>query len=116
LLNCRGEDEIAVPADAKGEVIRLATALVRGEIEMAEGCRLLVSCFGDAQLRHDPDALLIIGFDSETDHFPVGPQRVHWNPTVLATKDAERLDYNAKAGPRLLAACRRLLAKLQADG
>jgi hypothetical protein len=96
----------------KVEILRLAAAVVSGEIEIVEGCRLLVRLFGDAGLRNDPDALVIVGVESETDDIPVGSQRKYWNPTALEAKIAEKADYIATVRPLVLAACHALTTKL----
>src|SRR6185437_16374320 len=97
--------------NAKEEILRVAAGIVSGEMEIVEGCRLLVSHLGDAGLRNDPDAITVVGFESETDNFPVGSQRAYWNPTALAAKDAAREAYVAAAGTAVLAACQALMAK-----
>jgi hypothetical protein len=98
--------------DARTEVVRLAIAIDRGDIEMVEGCRLLVKHFGDAGLRDDPDALMIVGVESETDDLPVGPEKSYWNPSAAAAKIAQKQTYIATVRPMVLAACQALVAKL----
>ncbi len=101
--------------DAKAEVLRVAAGIVRGEIEMVDGARFLVRRFGDAGLRNDPDAVTIVGFESETDNLPVGSQRAYWNPDALVAKDAQREAYVARVGATVLAACQALVEKLRLD-
>src|SRR5207302_827416 len=101
-----------VRRDVKREILGLAAGIVRGGIEIVEGCRLLASHFDDAGLRNDPDALVIVGVASETDDLPVGAQTAYWNPIILAAKYAEKEAYIATAKPTVLAACQALVAKL----
>jgi len=98
--------------EAKTEIVKLAIGVVRGEIDMVEGARLLVRRFGKAGLRDDPDAITIIGFESETDDLPVGPQRQYWNPEALAAKDKQREAYISRAGAAVLDACQSLIEKV----
>jgi hypothetical protein len=100
---------------AKMEVLRLAATVVNGELEMIHGCRLLVSHFGDAGLRDDPDALVIVGVESETDDLPVADQREYWNQPALAVKIAAKEEYIATVRPMVIEACRALAAKLCAE-
>jgi len=55
------------------------------------------------------DIMLVIGIDSETDHLPIGSERQHWNPNVLAQKDVEIAKCEAHYKPLTIAACERIL-------
>jgi hypothetical protein len=41
---------------AMNEIVRLASAMINGGIEIIEGCRSIVPYFRDAGLSNDPDA------------------------------------------------------------
>lgn len=99
--------------NARAEVVRLAAAVVHDEIDLVEGCYLLVRLFDDAKLRGDSDALVIVGVASETMDIPVGSQRALWDPSALAIKIAGKEAYIAAARLKVLSACQSLIAKLK---
>jgi hypothetical protein len=102
-------------SDAKAEIRRLAAAIAGGDLEIVEGCRLLVSHFRNAGLLNDSDALTIVKFESETTNLPARSQRVYWNPDALAAKDAARDAYVTRIEGQVIAACQALMAKLHPD-
>lgn len=85
-------------------------------IEPVEACRTLR--FGRSEtdprrrLEH-PAAVVLRGFYSETDAFPVGQQRDSWNPHELARLDCERDDYWRQVGSEVRRACAELVAVLE---
>ena len=83
-----------------------------GELGIIAGSRLLVSlCSRVSSLDHDPDFLLFVGIDSETDHLPVGDVRQHWAPVALASKDEEIRSAEAFYRDDAIAACKALLIR-----
>ena len=95
---------------------RLITALnelLSERRNVIEICRELVSMrehFPDAD---DPDLLMIVGIESETDNFPLGKQRAHWSPEVLAKKNDEIDKYVAEIIRPLREACARLRDRIE---
>jgi hypothetical protein len=74
------------------EIIKAAQGILSGEMQWVEGVRILSS------LRHnldDADNSLdwAIGFDSETDTYPLGDYRNRCAPEYLERKDKETADY-----------------------
>lgn len=43
--------------------------------------------------------------ESETDRFPVGEERAHWDAAALSSMDLELRDYENVLRPQILAAC-----------
>jgi hypothetical protein len=94
------------------QVAEVASAMLRGELGILEGSRLLVSlCSQVSALDHDPDFLCFVGIDSETDHLPLGDVRQHWEPDALASKDQEIRAAEAFYRDHAIAACRALLVR-----
>jgi hypothetical protein len=70
---------------------KLAEDMTAGRIGLIEGVRVLVD------LRHslfahgasDPDFKIIMDFERDTCHLPVGSVRQYWAPSALAEKDVE---------------------------
>ena len=65
-------------------VVEVASAILRGELGVIEGSRLLCALrFRVSTLDHDPDFLPFVGIDSETDHLPIGEVRQLWASDAL---------------------------------
>jgi hypothetical protein len=74
----------------RAEVVRFARALLKGEIGVIEGSRELRSLqFEVSDDDFDPDFMLFVAIDSETDHLPVGSVRANWTTEALKGKDLE---------------------------
>ncbi len=93
-------------------VVEAASAILRGQLGIIEGSRLLCSLgFRVSLLDHDPDFLPFIAIDSETDHLPIGDVRHHWATDALANKDQEIQAAEAFHREDAIAGCERLLAR-----
>src|SRR3954451_20833468 len=99
----------------RSEIVRIAEQILSGALEITEGCRALVRRFHGAGLRDDPNALLITGVDSETDGLPLPSVRSLWNEAEYQLQERERVAYEEKVRPQVLAACRALVAKLTGE-
>lgn len=94
---------------ARDEILRTANGMLVGQINLIEGSRKI------SDLRHaigeseNPVFAPIIGFESETDDYPLGPSRELWDPRRLREKDDEIGAYVVLAGPAVLEACKRIL-------
>lgn len=93
----------------------LISRVLRGELDLLEGCRHLVTALSGAssERRNSPSALAIRGFVSETDGFPRGDVRPRWDDAALARLDAEYADYLDRVGESLMEDLRTLLAELE---
>lgn len=107
------DDEPVSPSRAPQQlVVEVATAILRGELGVIEGSRLLCSLqFCVSSLDHDSDFLPFVGIDSETDHLPVGDIRQHWAADALARKDIDIENVEALYRDSAIAGCERLLAR-----
>ena len=94
---------------AGAELVATAETMLRGELQLIEGCRKICS------LRHKVDNpesevfLPIRGIESETDHFPLGRMREHCSPDYLAQADEQMNRYVADVREDILAACREIV-------
>jgi Protein of unknown function (DUF2489) len=106
------DDESAQDPSAEQRVVAVASAMLRSELGVIEGSRLLCTLRPQvSSLHHDPDFLTFVGIDSETDHLPVGDVRQHWAPDALVIKDQEIQAAEAFYRDLAFAGCERLLAR-----
>ena len=102
-------------AAAQQHVIEVASAILRGELGVIEGSRLLCSFrFHVSSLDHDPDFRPFVGIDSETDHLPIGDVRRHWAADALANMYQEIQAAEAFYHDTAIAGCDRLLSRFSA--
>src|SRR4051812_35332439 len=93
------------------QVTCTASGILDGSIDLITGARRLASLSHDVHADRDPDFVTFIGIDSETDEFPLGTVRQHWNPEALVKYDLERERAEQQYRPRALECARRLLTK-----
>lgn len=91
--------------ESAAELIHVAKAMVRGELGLIEGARLI------GKLRYstsDPDDdvfLGIIGFEAETDEFIIGAARKLYSPEYLSKIDGRMSDYIHREGAGVIQDC-----------
>jgi hypothetical protein len=93
------------------EVVTIARAILGGEMGVVLGARHITAlgyAFEDA---FDPDLILWVGIDSQTDHLPVDEERRNWSQQALAIKDVEIAECEAFFKDAALDGCRRLLRR-----
>ena len=105
------DDESASPSRTPEQrVVEAASAILRGELGVIEGSRLLRSLqFEVSSLDLDPDFIPFIGIDSETDHLPIGEVRQLWAPDALVRLAPEIKAAEDKWRQRAFTAAQRLL-------
>jgi|SRR4051794_19843774 hypothetical protein len=98
---------------SKQKIVGLARDIVGREIDPLEGCRRIVQFQADLsdEERRDPDFATLAGVESETDHFPTGAAREHWDPDALAEQDQQRAEYLQRNVAYVLEACRGIIDK-----
>lgn len=101
--------------ESAAEVLMVARRMLDGDLDLIEGCRLLVHHLREVGIAREPDALTILGIESETDHLPIGDERARWHPAALAQKDRERDEYVDRVRPELMDACRSIVSRLSAS-
>jgi Protein of unknown function (DUF2489) len=102
---------------AREKALKTASAILKGELGIIEGARVLSTLAPDlvADWKVDPDLLVLAALDSETDDLPLGKQRELWATTALAERDAIVLQMETDARQNVEAACRNILRRFNAD-
>ena len=95
------------------DAVDVARAVVNKREGILPGSRLLA---GLAHVlvpdwRIDPDFVVLGGFDSESDRFPLGKVRDSWDPAALTVLDLEREEMERHWESRVIAACRSIMAR-----
>jgi hypothetical protein len=113
-LEMLGRDEARI--EATKEVVALARGMIAGTVGLIEGARELSRLGGwiVPDTRTDQGFRIFLGFDSETDHLPMGKVRQHWDPSSLERLDREAAEYERRWGQRLRSACSSLVARFGA--
>ena len=94
---------------ARGEFAALARAIVTGSVDLLGGVRRLVALGHALGVEvDDPDFRTVVGFESDTQDLPVGPERERWAVAALLVKDQQRADTEAMWRENVLRACNRL--------
>jgi hypothetical protein len=96
------------------EVVETARAMVSGAVDLVAGSRELCRLRHDIDARHHELFLPIIGFESETDDYPIGSVRAQYGGAYLRRLDEEVGEYVLRAGPGVVAACERIIEALTA--
>ena len=95
-------------------VAEIAAQMLTGNVGMIEGARLLGGLHHEVEVgEDDPDFLMFVAIDSETDHLPVGQERQLWAPESLARKDFELGRAEGLAREDAAEACRNLVRRFQ---
>jgi hypothetical protein len=99
----------------RSRAARIAADILQGRTALREGAEELVS-IGNSCTGPDRQFFLPFGrVDSETDHFPTGAARKHWNPEALAGKDAELSAYEERVRSELATALQALVSLTKAN-
>ena len=99
--------------EGSDKVIEIATAMLDETMDLVAGCRRLCSLRHDLDARYDELFDPIVGFESQTDHHPVGDLRALYSQDYLRQLDRELAEYLDVATPEVLAACKRIIEALQ---
>ncbi len=94
------------------QIAAAARELLSGSISITEAARRIMGPAYELGSALEEPFVTFLGIDSETDAFPLGAVRDHWNPEALQRQDAERGRYESSVRDRALKACRELLQRL----
>lgn len=94
---------------AADEIVKVASEIIGGELELVQGCRRLRELQARATWLDPGLFTTFAAVDSETDEFPVGVERAVWDEAARAEKDAELLRYVDIVRPTVEAECRALI-------
>lgn len=94
------------------KAVGIAADVLDGKIDILNGCSLLTRQLHAAGLDRDPDFLIFVGVESESDHLPyrTGDRR-NWNAEALILKDKEIADLTAGYSEEVRSACRQLVER-----
>ena len=88
-----GEERMSDPeVTARLEIANTAQQVLNGQLSVIEGCRSMDALGSVADLRDDPDFVVIIVVVSETDELPSPSELENWHPDVRAER---RLEWEA---------------------
>jgi len=108
-------DEKAI-AKARAEVVRVAKALVARTVPFVDGVRGLRSLLtAVSKLDHDPDFMLFVAIDSESDHIPVREVRAMSTEEWLAKCDREAQQLEEQYEAEVKIACERLVERFSSE-
>ena len=113
-LDMLGRDEAR--DEAARRAAALASEVLAGSVGLIEGARTLwrLGSYIVQDTALDKDFVVLVGFDDETDHLPVGAERSNWDPVALMGKDREIAEYEEMWGPKVRAACQSIVARFGA--
>lgn len=97
---------------ARARVAQIAKGMLSGDIDLIVGARELCDLRHTIGESENQVFLPIIGFESDTDDYPIGDLRRRYEPAQLQQIDKEIAAYVQQAKPGVLAACRRILETL----
>ncbi len=94
------------------EVVEKATDLMKGSIDFLTGVRDLKSLkYEVSDADFDPDFMLFVAIDSETDHIPVGKLRDSCSLSWLETCDREMEKVKDTYQNEVIEACKTLIGR-----
>jgi hypothetical protein len=95
----------------KREAVDVATQVVNGEVGIIAGSRVLLRLGHELvpDTRVDPDFVVFLALDSETDHLPLEDERHNWEPAAFAQKQLEVARLEELSRPGVVAACRAII-------
>src|SRR5579859_7742704 len=103
--------------DGKEELFKkthfLASEIIQKKINLVEGVRALEHLLVTLKIDMDEEFLTIKAVDSESDVFPMGSVRKHWNPEKLKELDKERIEFEKFYENGVFEACRKLVEKFK---
>jgi hypothetical protein len=104
--------ELIVASNRK-KVAQIAQGMLDDRIGIIEGSRQMASLCGERieTDQFDPDFMIFIAVDSETQDLPIGEGRRHWAADALANKDLEIGRAESLYRDEALAACLHLVAR-----
>jgi hypothetical protein len=95
----------------KKGIVEAARQILAGRLDPLEGCRLIVRSragLTDVE-RNDPNLVVLVAIESETDQFPLGEVRQRWNAVALVEQDRQRQEYLSRNDHHLREACQALV-------
>jgi hypothetical protein len=99
------------PDPTMRRIVEIARAMLAGQLSFIEGSRE-ISEVAPADLRDDPDIVVFVLIDSETDTLPLGDQQKLWQPAALESLKPRIKQSEQWAKDVAAPHCRSLIARL----
>ena len=110
-----GSGHAAYVASQRRRVAEIAGDILAGRVGMIEGARLLTGLRHEIEVAEDdPDILVLVAIESETDGLPVGTERVNWGIRGLTGKQTAISEAEGWAKGVGVEACRNLARRFGA--
>jgi hypothetical protein len=90
-------------------IIDVCSRMISGKIDLIAGSRDLQKYYVRAPRGEKELFYPIIGFESETDTYPMGEDRKKYDQKTLDTLDKEYSEYTIKAKSSVLSACSKII-------
>jgi len=100
--------------DARELVLQTAKDMLRGSMDLLEGCRLIVRHHGVLEEASDPIFVPLVGIESETDDL-TGKTDV-WDPDTKVRIEQEKARYLHQVREEILESCANIVRKLNRPG
>ena len=98
------------------QIVQVATKILNEELGLIEGTRLLSAASREVtNNQFDPDFLLFVAVDSETDALPIGKERQYWADYALVEKDKEIKRAEEFYREQIIAGCKVLIERFTLD-
>jgi hypothetical protein len=97
------------------EIVEVTEAILSEHLDLVTGCRKLSRLLQRLGASNQAFAA-IIGFESETDDYPLGEARQSYSAEYLERVDKQVAEYSERARASVLAACSDLVAKIRRNG
>ena len=101
-------------SEVNNEIVAAAQAILGGKLGVTIGAQYLLRLFQthfSKKAIDDPDWVVMMSVDSQTDHLPTGPEREHWDSQALAAKDEEMRKCDALFRDDVFRVCSRLIER-----
>ncbi|MGH8138725.1 MAG: hypothetical protein ACREVV_11095 [Steroidobacteraceae bacterium] len=92
-------------------VVATAEALIARTLGIVEATHRFVGLAAELAALDDEDFLYFVGLDSQSDTFPIGPERQQWSAAALEREDLARRKYEEAVYGTAVLHCRNLIAK-----
>jgi hypothetical protein len=97
--------------ERRKQIVEVAQDLLSGRISLIEGARGLSRTRPCSTSENDPDLLLFVQIDMQTQDIPIGPIRKEWDADALKKKDLEIQKHEALFRESATAAAQRIVKR-----
>jgi hypothetical protein len=100
--------------ERREQVVMLCQHIIAGRLDMISGVRELRAILPEIGVDDlDDDFIVFVAFDSDTLDLPAGIVRARWHPRALESKDKEAAELEALYKTEVVAACNKLIERIQ---